>query len=97
MITGRQAPAVVDLGRFREVAGLGSMVVLGQYGVERSNAINDEFILPPDPPQISAVAEELSGVLGTLGLTDARIEYKGRAIAVHTRLLPHPTEAFSKL
>ncbi|MCC2629454.1 MAG: otsB, partial [Thermomicrobiales bacterium] len=52
VITGRQAPAVVDLGRFREVTGLGSMIVLGQYGVERWNAINDEFILPPDPPQI---------------------------------------------
>ena len=90
VITGRQAPAVVDLGRFREVTGLGSMIVLGQYGVERWNAINDE-------PQIRAVAEELPGILDSLGLADARIEYKGRAIAVHTRLLPDPSEAFAKL
>jgi trehalose 6-phosphate phosphatase len=97
VITGRPAPAVVDLGRFREVAGLGSMIVLGQYGVERWNAIDDKFILPPDPPQIRAVAEELPGTLDSRGLADARIEYKGRALAVHTRLLPDPSEAFAKL
>jgi trehalose 6-phosphate phosphatase len=97
VITGRPAPTVVDLGRFREVAGLGSMIVLGQYGVERWNAINDEFRLPPDPPQIRAVAEELPGILDSLGLAEAKIEYKGRAIAVHTRLLPDPPAAFAKL
>ena len=66
------------------------MIVLGQYGVERWNAVDDEYILPPEPPQISAVAEELPEVLDSLGLAGARIEDKGRAIAVHTRLLPDP-------
>lgn len=97
VITGRAARAAVDLGGFQEVAGLGSMIVLGQYGVERWNAVDDVYLLPPEPPQIDAVAKELPAVLDSLGLTEARIENKGRAIAVHTRLLPDPQAALAKL
>jgi trehalose 6-phosphate phosphatase len=97
VITGRAARTAVELGGFREIAGLSSMIVLGQYGVERWNAADDEYILPPEPPQISAVAEELPEILDSLGLAGARIEDKGRAIAVHTRLLPDPEMALVKL
>jgi trehalose 6-phosphate phosphatase len=97
VITGRVARTAVDLGGFREVAGLESMMVLGQYGVERWNAVDDVFLLPPEPPQIDAVAKELPDVLDRLGLAEARIENKGRAIAVHTRLLPDPQGALAKL
>jgi trehalose 6-phosphate phosphatase len=54
-------------------------------------------VLPPEPPQIDAVAKELPNVLDTLGLIEAKIENKGRAIAVHTRLLPDPQGALAKL
>jgi trehalose 6-phosphate phosphatase len=97
VITGREARTAVHLGGFREVAGLGSMIVLGQYGVERWNALHDEYILPPEPPQMSAVAEVLPEVLDSVGLVGVRIEYKGRAVAVHTRLLPDPQGALVKL
>jgi trehalose 6-phosphate phosphatase len=97
VITGRPARTVVRLGRFREVAGLESMIVLGQYGVERWNAADDEYLIPPDPPQIRAVAEELPKILDPLGLAGARIEDKGRAIAVHTRSLPDSRAALAKL
>jgi trehalose 6-phosphate phosphatase len=97
VITGRAARTAVELGGFREIAGLSSMIVLGQYGVERWNAADDEYILPPEPPQISEVAEELPEILDSLGLAGARIEDKGRAIAVHTRLLPDPEGALVKL
>jgi trehalose 6-phosphate phosphatase len=97
VITGRAARTAVELGGFREIIGLSSMIVLGQYGVERWNAADDEYILPPEPPQISEVAEELPEILDSLGLAGARIEDKGRAIAVHTRLLPDPEGAFVKL
>jgi trehalose 6-phosphate phosphatase len=97
VITGRAARAAVGLGGFREVAGLGSMIVLGQYGVERWNAVDDVYLLPPEPPQIDAVANELPDVLDALGLAEARIENKGRAIAVHTRLLPDPQGALAEL
>ncbi len=97
VITGRPVRTVVRLGRFREVAGLQSMIVLGQYGVERWNAADDEYLIPPDPPQIRAVAEELPKILDPLGLAGARIEDKGRAIAVHTRSLPDSKAALAKL
>jgi trehalose 6-phosphate phosphatase len=97
VITGRPARTVVRLGRLRDTPGLGSMIVLGQYGVERWNGADDQFLIPPDPPQVSTVEMELPGLLNSLGLADARIEDKGRAIAVHTRSLPDPRAAFSKL
>jgi trehalose 6-phosphate phosphatase len=97
VITGRPARTVVRLGRLRDTPGLGSMIVLGQYGVERWNGADDQFLIPPDPPQVSTVEMELPGLLNSLGLAGARIEDKGRAIAVHTRSLPDPRAAFSKL
>jgi trehalose 6-phosphate phosphatase len=97
VITGRPARTAVHLGRFREVAGLHSLIVLGQYGVERWDAVRGEFQLPPNPPQISAVAEELPKILDSLGLGEARIEDKGRAVAVHTRTLPNPKGALATL
>jgi trehalose 6-phosphate phosphatase len=97
VITGRPVRAAVQLGRFRGVAGLQLMTILGQYGVERWNAADDEYLLPPDPPQISAVAEELPKILDSLGMSEARIEDKGRAIAIHTRSLPDPKGALVRL
>jgi trehalose 6-phosphate phosphatase len=97
VITGRPARTAVRLGRFREVAGLGSMIVLGQYGVERWDAAANEYRLPPNPPEISAVADELPKILDSLGLGGARIEDKGRAVAVHTRSLPDPKGALATL
>jgi trehalose 6-phosphate phosphatase len=88
---------VVRLGRFREAFGLGSMIVLGQYGVERWNAADDQYVIPPDPPEITKVEMELPRLLDSLCLADARIEDKGRAVAVHTRLLPDPRAAFTTL
>ncbi len=97
VITGRPARTAVRLGRFTEVAGLESMVVLGQYGVERWNAATDEYVIPPEPPAIIAVAEELPEILAGLGLGDALIEHKGRAIGVHTRQLSEPGDSLQTL
>jgi trehalose 6-phosphate phosphatase len=97
VITGRPVRTAVDLGRFREVVGLDSMIVVGQYGVERWDAATDDYRVPPDPPQLSAVAAELPKILDSLRLGEARIEDKGRAIAVHTRSLPDPTAALATL
>jgi trehalose 6-phosphate phosphatase len=97
VITGRPVRTAVRLGRFGGVAGLQSMIILGQYGVERWNAADDEYLIPPDPPQIRAVAEELPRILDVVGLPEVRIEDKGRAIAVHTRSLSDPKAALAEL
>ena len=97
VITGRPAATAVRLGGFSGVSSLTRMVLLGQYGVERWDAGRDEFVIPPEPAQISALAQELPGVLARLGLQDARLEHKGRAIGVHTRELDDSQAAFERL
>jgi len=97
VITGRPARTAVRLGRFREVNGLRSMTVLGQYGVERWSAADDTYQLPPDPPEITAVAEELPAIVQSLDLAEVTVEDKGRALAVHTRKLSDPRAAFAAL
>jgi len=97
VITGRPARTAVRLGRFREVDGLRSMTVLGQYGVERWSATDDRCQLPPDPPEITAVAEELPAIVQSLDLAEVTVENKGRALAVHTRKLSDPRAAFTRL
>lgn len=97
VITGRPVRTAVRLGGFRDVEGLSSMTVLGQYGVERWDAAGDRYQLPPTPRGIAQVHEELPSLLAGLGLSGARIEDKGRAVVVHTRELPAPAEAFATL
>ena len=97
VITGRPTRQAVHLGRFADVAGLGTMSVLGQYGVERWNAVGDEYLVPPDPPEIDSVLAELPGLLASADLAEARIEHKGRAVGVHTRTLADPSGAFRRL
>ena len=53
--------------------------------------------LPPDPPEITAVAEELPAIVKSLDLAEVRVENKGRALAVHTRKLSDPRAAFTTL
>jgi len=97
VVTGRPAHTAVRLGGFEGVDGLGAMVVLGQYGVERWDAASGQYTLPPEPAAVTAAADELPGVLDGLGLSAARIEHKGRAVGVHTRQLPDPRDAFTRL
>jgi trehalose 6-phosphate phosphatase len=97
VITGRPVRTAVRLGGFDTVAELGSMVVLGQYGVERWTAAQNSYDVPPAPAAIQAVADELPGLLESLDLSDVRVEHKGRAVGVHTRTLADPAEAFDRL
>ncbi len=97
VITGRPAETAVRLGGFAGRPGLESMVVMGQYGVERWDAATGEFTKPPEPEGITRVTDELPELLASLGLGEARIEHKGRAIGIHTRELDDPTGAFDRL
>ena len=72
------------------VPGLGSMTVLGQYGVERWNAAGDQYTAAAGAAGDRAVADELPELLASLDLAEARIEHKGRAVGVHTRTLTDP-------
>ncbi|MFP5283778.1 MAG: trehalose-phosphatase [Actinomycetes bacterium] len=97
VITGRPAETAVRLGGFQHRSGLERMVVLGQYGVERWDAATDTFSIPPEPHEITQVAQELPALLDELGLQDVRLEHKGRAVGVHTRELDDSESAFDRL
>jgi trehalose 6-phosphate phosphatase len=97
VITGRPVEAVRRLGAFEGLDGLGRLVVLGQYGYERWDAATDELVSPPPPDAIEQVRAELPGVLAALGLEQAYVEEKGRAVGVHVRRLPDPAAAFDAL
>jgi trehalose 6-phosphate phosphatase len=97
LVTGRPARTAVRLGGFAGRAGLESMVVLGQYGVERWDGASDSYTIPPEPAEVTAAGEELPALLASLGLEDARVEHKGRALGVHTRQLADPRAAFDAL
>jgi trehalose 6-phosphate phosphatase len=97
LVTGRPARTAVRLGGFAGRAGLESMVVLGQYGVERWDGATDSYTIPPEPSEVTAAGEELPAILASLGLADARVEHKGRALGVHTRQLADPRAAFDAL
>ncbi len=97
VITGRPVRTAVRLGRFEETPGLEKMTVIGQYGVERWEAATGQFDVPPDPPEIGAVTLELPSILAELDLTEVKVEYKGRAIGVHTRTMADPVAAFERL
>jgi trehalose 6-phosphate phosphatase len=97
VVTGRPAATAVRLGGFRRHPGLDRMIVIGQYGAERWNARTDEFHADPVPPAITQVAKEIPRLLDQLGLTDVRIEHKGRAVGVHTREHEDPVGAYSQL
>ena len=96
VITGRPVRTAVRLGGFDDVAGLGAMTVLGQYGWSGGTPPETLYELPPEPDEIVAVADELPALLASLGLAEARMEHKGRAIGVHTRTLADPAAAFAR-
>lgn len=97
VVTGRPVETAVRLGGFDHTPGLEHMVVLGQYGIERWDAETGEVLAPPAPDGILGIDTELPALLDDAGLSDARIEHKGRAVVVHTRGLSEGNYAFEKL
>jgi trehalose 6-phosphate phosphatase len=55
-------------------------------------------VLSPDPPAgLPALTAELPDLLESEGSADAHVERKSLAVAVHTRRLPDPIDAFHRL
>ncbi len=101
IVTGRPARQVVELGRLDEVADRlpddRVLLVRGQYGHERWDSTTREFHSAEVPPGLAALAAELPDLLAAADARDAYVEDKGLALAVHTRRLPDPGEAFARL
>lgn len=95
IVTGRGVEAVRRLGRLDSRGGLDSLVVLGQYGVERWDAATGEARQPEVASAIADAWHELETIVADLGKsgvdTDGLyLEDKQRAIGVHTRRTKDP-------
>jgi len=95
VVTGRPARQAVTLGDLDQVgdaiAATGhELLVLGQYGNERWSSADRRVIAPPSPRGLASLMGELPALLAKHGLTDAHLEEKGLAVAVHTRRMADP-------
>lgn len=97
VVTGRPVATALRLGGFGGVAGLESMIILGQYGVERWDAATGETVEPPPPSGIVGFEAALPATLDAAGLGGVRMEHKGRAVVIHTRGLADAAGAFERL
>jgi trehalose 6-phosphate phosphatase len=101
-VTGRPARQALALGGLDEVGdaigGTGrELYLFGQYGNERWSSTNRRVITPRPPQGLATFERELPRVLRTAGAADAFVEDKGLAVAVHTRRLDDPDDAFERL
>ncbi|MGH3411868.1 MAG: trehalose-phosphatase [Marmoricola sp.] len=101
VVTGRPVAQVLELGRIEEVADRlgdrGEIHVLGQYGAQRWSSTDRRVVSPPPPAELAELRARLPQLLAEAGCPDAWVEDKGLALAVHTRRLPDPAEAFDRL
>jgi trehalose 6-phosphate phosphatase len=101
VITGRPARQVVELGHLEALADAlpdgASLSVMGQYGHERWDSESRSFSSPEPPAGLQDFRDELPALLADQDASDALVEEKGLAIAVHTRQLPHAQETFERL
>lgn len=102
IVTGRPARQVLALGDLeavgRRIADAGGrLMVLGQYGNERWSTDEPRVRSPRPPRGLASLMSELPQLLDQAGASDAHLEEKGLAIAVHTRRLADPAGALERL
>lgn len=102
VITGRPARQALALGDLDEIgnriAEMGKeFVVLGQYGNERWSSTERRVISPRPPAGLAAFLREVPSLLRRAGASDAYVEQKGLAVALHTRRLEEPAVVFARL
>lgn len=102
VVTGRPARQVLALGGLEQVGDVlaehgKELYVFGQYGNERWSSSHRVIKGPRPPVGLATFLRELPKALRTAGASDAYVEDKGLAVAVHTRRLPEPEAAFDRL
>lgn len=102
VVTGRPVRQVLELGGLEEIGDAlaehgTELYVFGQYGNERWSSSRRAIVGPRPPAGLATFLRELPRVLRTADATDAYVEDKGLAVAVHTRRLADPDGAFGRL
>lgn len=85
IVTGRPVEQARRLGRFDDSAGLERLVICGQYGAERWDALTGELHLPARPAAVRELVEMLPDWLASHDAAQVRLEDKGIAVALHAR------------
>jgi len=101
VITGRPARQVLELGGLddlgEEVRARGrDLFVFGQYGNERWSSGSPRVVSPPPPAGLAGFLADLPGLMREGGV-EPWVEEKGIAVALHTRSLDDPQEAYDTL
>jgi trehalose 6-phosphate phosphatase len=102
VLTGRPARQVLALGGLDDVGdAIGEsgreLVILGQYGNERWTSNARRVVSPKPPTGLASLIGELPRLLRSVDATDAWVEEKGLAVAVHTRRTADPRAVFDRL
>ncbi|WP_405071186.1 trehalose-phosphatase [Kribbella sp. NBC_01510] len=97
IVTGRPALVATELTGVTGHPGLGSLVVLGHYGLERWDAATGMVTSDPVPAGVAEARSRLPELLRQAGVPDAHVEDKESSLAVHTRRLADPTGALDRL
>lgn len=85
IITGRPVAQALELGGFEHYPGLEQLVIYGQYGAERWSARSGHIEVTAPAPQLARVRDHLPLWLAEHDASEAFVEDKGLALAVHTR------------
>jgi trehalose 6-phosphate phosphatase len=102
VITGRPARQALALGGLDEIGNAvgdsgKELYLFGQYGNERWSSTSRRIVSPRPPRGLASYLGALPSLLRRLDAAEAFVEEKGLAVAVHTRRLPDPAGAFSRL
>lgn len=102
VLTGRPARQVLALGGLDEVGDAigesgSELVVLGQYGNERWSSHARRVVSPKPPAGLASLIGDLPRLLRRADASEAWVEEKGLAVAVHTRRMADPRAAFDRL
>ena len=101
VITGRPARQVLDLGGLDDLgeqlrARGCELFVFGQYGNERWSSGSSRVVSPPPPAGLAGFLTELPRLMRESGV-EPWVEEKGIAVALHTRALDDPQQAYDTL
>lgn len=102
VITGRPARQALDLGGLEEVGDairdIGKELHLfGQYGNERWSSRQRRIVAPRPPRGLATFERDLPRTLRRANAASAFVEDKGLAVAVHTRRMADPQQAFERI
>jgi len=98
ILTGRPVRDVLRLTGVDGASGLGQLVVLGHYGLERWDAATGRTSAPAAHAGVAAARRRLPELLAGQRAPDGTdIEDKGHSVAVHTRRTPDPVAALAAL